>query len=750
MSTFKLNALQHKSIMQSGQIGKVSEYSLRNQNVLRIPPTKSYTPGDSSIEFQIDNAHFARNMSMNNIELEVEYEVITSTQLRSAGPYSYADGTGGNAWITPNLIAPDVFSRFSPYLVSPSNSALDSFIVNKSFSNIKITNGASDLLEDARTPENIDIMTCLMSQKRMEEWGIYPDFLKGKYTDKSGGDMELKRLSFAPDNESLSWNNIYAKGCSPKETLNENIFWLRNKNGHYINETQNTQFRLSSTNQWTDGRRPYESSYPAANLYATNTEDPINYINYEQPRQRLAMGGNGNNGLTYPYLCFPTPVGNENVFYTTQGVQQKNNYRVFEDLMGDIFATKYQDNADYRPLPSSQLKFVFTILPQAQLNALFKTSNTTISNVSVVIKSMKLNIRTFDWGLLNLAPSTYYVPFYKSKRDDQLLLLNPYVAPGPPSPTEVKIQTLKYNVIPEYLLFYASESIQTNKNQNQNLNLTRISTLKLAIDNDLGTALFNLSEKELKEMTAKNLGRNLENIHGLFKKQALLCGGVTEALYEYAAAETYQNMGRNVFGKFVTEGLHMADQPFLTLYLLKIGEDIRIDNSVIPCLNRPTNFNFTLTFETPYSVDANPGTQRLTNFTCIAFAPSYYIMNPDAGLIKAQEISISEEEFYQMTRNTNDKINELQIEPSNQVSYTSHNPNLMLGSGWFSVIRGALPVLSTIGSLVGRITPNSTVGKVASTVGTVSDFADSALKKFGLGVRSKKLNPKRINKKTTS
>ena len=129
-----------------------------------------------------------------------------------------------------------------------------------------------------------------------------------------------------------------------------------------------------------------------------------------------------------------------------------------------------------------------------------------------------------------------------------------------------------------------------------------------------------------------------------------------------------------------------ATKPYLDgMYLLKIGKDIRISPQMMSGLNVPTNFTFKISFSNQFNRFSGSTTCQ---FTTVAFFPAFYQISPTEGLLRTQNITVSEKEMLEMVNVTNDDIGTGKF--PNNVKYTHEYP-LMVGSGWFGALTRAVP-----------------------------------------------------------
>lgn len=650
MKSFKLTDLEKRSLIQQNEIKNIVEYDWKNLNVIRLNPTKPISAGDTNIEFQLDTSRLANNFPLNRIRMNAKIKV---TATAAASKYyqkvQYAPDTNGYLLIK----GTDNNAFYQPYLMSPSNGGLDAFVLNKAFSNIKIKNGANDLRDDKRSFSKIDLLGRFMSPEKCEKWGIYPDYEKGSYNDKISSSLEILPIKNV-DAIATTLDPLFVNKTAPRY-LEENIFWKRNTNGQYINTVSNKFTRPGQPQL--DAVTPVVA-VTGSYLRSGNALEHIYKINPQSGEKE------------YYYMCFPN-----GTYEGPTGISQEIVYDVDEDLISDITITRYSRDELFRGLPSSLLSFSFNVSPL--INQLYKTSNQNIGNISVSIESMSLDFFTYNYGLLGIQPTTYYVPFYQEQDVSQKIQVS---TTG--SVSNIVPQTIKFNKMPTYVMVYVEENLASNQNNSMNLNTIPIEEMRLTIDNDQGAALYGLNQVELEEMSVNNFGNYFANFEAMYRTkswftpiestyQSIIAGSTASSPINLTPAEMMK----------LTNAFIEPSKPFISgVYLLKIGHDIRIDPMMMPSLNRPTSFTFTLKVGQQW---AKYATANSATFHCVAFNPSYYIMNPQTGLLATKDISYTEDEMLGFVTSTNSQLTEVQKQPNNQVYDTKH-PQMMLGSGWYA------------------------------------------------------------------
>jgi len=658
MKSFNLSDIQKKSLKQQNEIKNVVEYDWKNLNVIRLKPSKTYSVGDSDIQFQLDTTRLANNYPLNRIKMNARIRV---TCTAAAGRQF---DTPGYDLATGFMIVKNANTFYQPYLMSPSNGALDAFFLNKAFSNVSVKNGANDMREDKRNFAKIDLLGRFMSEDKLSKWGIYPDYEKGSYDEKYSASFE--HLPFYSGSGTLATDRfpVYSIGSTTSD-LDKNIFWKRNTNNQYIKQVSNKV--KTSAGAFLNTITPPEAQLPLKLGLNHNSSLPQIYKINPQI---------GDGSKEYYYGCFP-----DGTFKAVNGVSQQVEFDIEEDLITDFTTTRYNKYEEFRALPSSLLNFNFTI--SSLIDQLYKTSNVNIGTVKVEILDPTLDFFTFNYGLLSIQPKQYYVPYYQENQVSEQIVVSPTTTSNPP------LQTLKFNKTPTYILLYCEENIATGQNRATNLNTLAIDSLKLTIDNDQGTALYGLNKTELEEMTLNNMGNEFANFEAMHRTNKW--ASPNEPFYKFmidafAPGSQIITMSSQQWATYLSTYVTPTRSYIEGVYLLKIGKDIRIDSRMMAGLARPTSFTFDITVDKQWAKNAIPGT---ATFKAVAFTPSYYIMDPQNGLLTTKDITYTEDELLAFITNTNREVAEKENMENKQVYDTNH-PQMMLGSGWFGGLNAML------------------------------------------------------------
>lgn len=676
---FTLNELQKKAISSASPLNPANQYDLHGLNIMRINPDGLLTSGDSQIIFTIDSSKLSGNIMINRIECEVDYKVVATGDYSSAA-VTYASG------LYPNTLGSQL-----PYLMSPANGALDSFVVNKSFSTIELSDKQTQLVQDTRTPEKIEILSRLLSDECKQDAGIYEEVAYGVYTDKAGGATELTSVA-----DFSTVQSMYARGSSPHD-IQQNVFWKRNTNKQYIEKKSNT-FKNSA-----GAVIPSVAPVSTSPWFKFNDGDGKYWFDL--------VGGSA----AYP------------------SGKQETTFTVREDLLHDILCTKYQDVQNYCGIPTTDLVLTFT--KSSILNSLYKTSNENITNISVEITGMRLNVFSFNFGLLNIPVRPTYFGFFTETAQQQVITL---------STTDEKIgqvmQQRQYNSVPQYVAIYCQEPTQSsgvNLNIQRSLTPAKVKRVVLQIDNEVDGPLYNMSIRELKQRTLKNLYDSKENVEALFRDVTLPAKGrlSNKSAFNLAVSWTTANSLATYSG--ASEGRSFLDGYFL----LRLGEDIRLPADMCVGQDRKVTLTFTIDFEKI----SNPLTGGTGDVQCvfnqIAYFPSYYKMSAEKGLLKAEKFVITEKEFSAMLERTRGALRSSR--PENVLAFSSQYP-LMVGSGFGNIwdfAKRSFPVARRVAHSIAKITrdvANEFDSELARDISEKASKAEILLRK-----------PKKVKKEKT-
>jgi len=690
MSHFLLGEIEHQALRSQKQLHEVNQYGLRAQNIIRISADGVVNPNDSQLTFTCDSSRLSGNIPLNKVQMQIEYEVVAT------GPMNPVITANNNGFNNANWA--------QGYLTSVSNGGLDALVGNKSFSSVEISNKTVQLVQDSRTPEKIDILSRLLSAENLRESGIYLDNVYGSMDQKAGGKYELTTMTM-PD---VGWDT-YLQGCNATDILERNTFWKRNTNQKYITKKPSV-FKNAA------GAVIPSVPFPAV---------PSNASPYPYALTQFVDGkDNQTNTVPVPWYDFISVAAPATSTQTTR-------FTVKEDLLHDIFVSDYQSNPVYQGLPTSDLVFKFT--KSNVLNSLYKTSNKDITNISVKIVGMQLNIFTFNYGILDIPIKDYHIPFFSETVHQENIQLS--INDKEANRNKV-LQTRQYNSVPQYLIIYNLEPTPSNgilPNLENALKPTRIEELRLQIDNETDGPLYNMNMDEIRRKTAKNLDDDEETIKAIFRHE-IQNNANTKLLADrfYTELQTGIPNAWKAVNLAATPSGTSANRSFLDgVIVLKCGEDIRLPSDVCVGQDRKISFTFTISFapvsNKNASYDAGTGLAT-TQFYQHAFFPSMYKFSPEKGLLTAERFLLRDDEFKNLVQNTNSMIRGSNYK--HNVIFQSQRP-LMVGSSFGNLLKEArskMPMLKHIADAVssgadmlGNFTGNDRIKTVGNVAKTVSD-----------------------------
>lgn len=685
--SFVLSEVEQQALRSVHDLEAVSEYGLRGMNIIRVEADGVTNPSDSQLTFTIDSSKLAGNIMLNRVQMEADVAVTASGTLYGAiTPGWTNDLRTGNA-------------GEAGFLISPANGALDALFLNKAFSAIELSNKQVQLVQDSRTPEKIDILARLLCPKHLNEAGIYLDNTYGPLNYKCAGQWQGQTLS-----DPSTGISVFGRGCS-LEDMQKCIFFKRNTNGQYI---------VKKSNVFQNSSNVVVAGLPIP-------PEPYNLF------QRLG-------GISGQYN-WDWVSGGATLSNATQTVV----YRIKEDLLHDIFVSQYQQNPVYMGLPTTDLVFTFT--KSNVINSLYKTSNQSITNITVSIRSLKLNVLTYNYGLIDMPIKDYFVPFYSEQINQQTVSLSNNQTDVDNGTNDNRImQTRQYNSVPQYFIIYAQEptsSSGTKPNLQNALKPCSIKKLRLQIDNETDGPLYNMNIDELKHRTLTNLADDPETVDALFRNEI-------QHAYEsktfgdgYNSSKNWASVNNWRWASGVSANRSQLDG----LFVLKIGKDIRLPSDMCVGQDRKVSFTFTIDFGRVQNdgASADPATNLVAcQFYQIAYFPSVYKFSPDQGLLKAERFVVSDSKFRSLVDNTNSMVRSKSMK--NHLIFNSQRP-LMVGSGFgnlLEVARMKMPFVRHI------------VKSVANLAGDIADeFEGDIARKISQGARavSKFVAPKKKSRK---
>ena len=443
----------------------------------------------------------------------------------------------------------------SPFFWNPLQSTIDTFIMSKAFyrRTFTINNSASTIVENM-TPELCDAMASTFDQQKLRDLrmehlppcGFYPMAqLCGEFI-LSQANTEVMTLGGLPPKDLK--NGVYAFGS----------YALNRNTGSYI-----TGISVTYSN--------------AANSISTSTE-------------------------IIDFLGIPVPVETASTATVYYGdLVQTITVSFNEDLVSSYFYNNYMDDKLVwnRDLPASSFNVKFDIDTGYLQRALkFNSMIYNTAGAQVFLTPSQATISNFKLGYLS-----YGVPNgLDIQQSYKLLVYQPNIYQSPTNMTytssnETWSGSQNYSSlsrIPQYLMIYANIN-QSNVNQSlipgnmfpSTLNLP-ITSLTGTFNSDSGLFTFSLTQRELLERTLKNLSQD-RYLHAQIVGENLSLNPL------YNASSTTQQYDLNPADSYVYQNVsYWASHslPTSQVYILKIGDDLRIPSNLCP--NKLVNYNLTL------------------------------------------------------------------------------------------------------------------------------------------------------------
>jgi len=625
MSTFVLNETAQHALRSVNDLSELKEYGLKGLNMVKVRPDNSIGLTDERYIFSLDSSKLAGNIPLNRIEMKARIRVTANGPISNAGQ-AY-DATA------PFMIEDSAGRNDGNYLMSAANGGLDSFVCNKMFSNIDLSDKQVQFVQESRDPSKVDIMSRLYQEENLKQSGIYLEDTYGGYDQKVGGQYELQSL-YNPTSAQAQ----YARACDPDSIMDRNRFWKQNTNNQYIRVRSNTFYADTS------GKG---AIVPAVAI------------------------------MTEPYRSL-----NKNVssFYqaSAPALSQVIDYDVVEDLCHDILVTKYQKEPVHAGIPATDIVFTFT--KSTLINSLYKTSNTDITSIKVEIVDLELKVLTFNFGILDIPVNKpYYIPFFSEIVNQETLNLSTV-----DQVIDRQTQTRQYNSVPEYIAIWCQEpssSAGILQNRSSNFTPAKVIELKLQIDNDIQTPLYNLSLDELKFRTLTNMADAGWNVDAILRKMPLNASGLQDwfgANGGVSGGAAYTAANQIVGRSAITSNRSLLDG----FFLLKVDKDIRLPANLAVGLDVKINFTWTVSFDTLSNSSYMNGNTNCV-FYSYAFFPSVYKVSAEKGLLKAVKTTMSPAEMKILADGTNSIIKTANL--PNYHMYRSTNP-ILIGSGFGQIV----------------------------------------------------------------
>lgn len=610
-----LNETMQHALRSVNSLDEVKQYGLKGLNMVTVRPDNSINSSDSQFIFTLDSSKLSGNIPLNRIEMEAQIRVTATGSIKANGSQGYQGAP---------LYGIGPAKEGRPYLMSASSGGLDSFVLNKMFSNVTLSDKQVQFVQESRDPQKIEILSRFFEQENLEQSGIYLEDTYGGFDLKAGGSTEL--LSIV---DPANARQEFLRGCDADSVLDRNRFWKQNTNNQYINLVDGSNKFFNGTTLVADG------------------------------------------ALVEPYVSLNKD-GKAYFFSSGTATSQVQDFIVKEDLCHDILVTKYQKKPIHAGIPTTDMVFTFT--KSTLIDTLYKISDTSfITDIKVEIIDLKLKVLTFNYGLLSAIPvdRPYYIPFFSEQVNQETIILS-----GTFPTNDRQTQTRQYNSVPQYIAIWCQEPSSTsgtNSNLTNSITPAKVTRLSLQIDNDVQTPLYNLSIEELKFRTLTNLADCDWNVNAMLRNMPQETVG-SQAWFPTGTVPNFATLNQLVGRCAIT-----ADRSFLDgFFLLKLDKDIRLPANLCVGMDTKISFTWTPSFDTlsnePYM---NGATTAI--FYTYAFFPSMYKVSAEKGLLKAQKLVIGSGEFEDMINNTNAMIRGPSY--SNSHSFNSQNP-ILIGSGF--------------------------------------------------------------------
>ena len=225
MSAFMLNETMQHALRSVNSLDEVKQYGLKGLNMVTVRPDNSINSSDSQFVFTLDSSKLSGNIPINRIEMEATLKVTANGAIGIT-----AQGYGGTAPFGINAVKTD-----RPYLMSASNGGLDSFVLNKMWSNVTLSDKQVQFVQESRDLMKVELLSRFFEEENLKQSGIYLEDTYGSFTQKMGGQAEM--LSVV---DPTAAKQEFLRGCGIDSILDRNRFWKQNTNTQYINVISNS------------------------------------------------------------------------------------------------------------------------------------------------------------------------------------------------------------------------------------------------------------------------------------------------------------------------------------------------------------------------------------------------------------------------------------------------------------------------------------------------------------------------------
>ncbi len=695
---FRLGDVQ-RNTLKNNKVVAALEYSLKNQNIIKVPSNQpqQITPG-SDIVFRFDKAYLASNSYLNRCKMIADVDVkltLTAASLNSQYPTYTASGTA-SAGFPAALVTKNGFDS--------RNSALEPFVINKLLTRREIDfSGKAIQSQSFLDPCEIDEISCLYNQDSLETLGIYPE----KVRANSGYMAEL--YGSAPELPSFYDN------------LQSSLVSYANQNKYLIN--QPTYKRNNNGNYY----------YIKSSVYYTSAGVEVGGFTFTRNGQSQMsgkfQGSTPANILNSAETIFrePCPI----ISLTAAGITAlgANGYQIItfaveEDLISDLFTNIYVDKPRYYAMNSSELNFRFS--QSAVPNQFFKTSNVSVNNVQVTLKSLDLQFSTFNLGTVQIPFFNYEIPFFIQTTNQ--IVSKPLLGVDGAYVGNVDFPVISYTTIPHYIKIDAFGNLNNTTGWQSITSNIAMSTLALQVDQDVGNSLQQMTMEELQRRTMANLGQWHQSWERTVRRMPVVANHI-KFLTGTTLPANYLNSQYAADATSVT-----SSAPLVPFLLLRVGTDIRLAPGLEPGMRERVNMSFKIGFNQVYS-NTNTPVVKITGYTL-----GKYIVSPVNGLLDTTEVSYSRDEWIRRVGEINSVISKQKESGTLDTWKQSYvlPDDMVLGGSWFtslaskigpamSGLKNIANVASTVASHTGMLHP------AMGTLGNVAKTAYNTIEKLGYG-----------------
>jgi hypothetical protein len=692
---FTLSEIQKNTLANNDVVASM-EYTLKNQNTIKIPSNSNPISAGSQITFRFDKSYLSSNSYLNRCKMigDIKTDISGSVGNLAANTY-VASGTASAGQGSGTFYLPSLWNRM--------NSSLKPFILNKCLSTRDIDfSGKAIQSQTFSDPSELDEISCLFNQESLEKLGIYPE--------KKWGQTGLVSEVYGSYPKVSSWydgaqSSVLAYGDSPKYLMEQPIY-KRNTNGQYLRQKSNLFYKADGITLIGG----YTYTYNGAGMITSTVQGTQAYVT-------IPFVGTFNPQIDLTVAGVAFAAGGAG---TNAAVVQSIVWTVSEDMICDLFTNIYVDKPRYFAMNSSELNLRFSQSPI--MNTFYETASrvgTGITGVTVSLTKLDLEFKTFSLGALQIPFRNFEIPFFVQTLNTQAAVLLSGVGVA-------QFPNIEYPVVPYYVKLDTYYPLSNVTGFSYLSNVLGISNITCSVGNDIGMAFQQMTMEDLQRRTMLNIGESAQNWDRCVKhlpidNAPISVGSGTALPANYLIAK----QGEQPDGVLSAA----ANLPF---FLLKIGTDVRLPLGLEPGMRSPVNFQFTFN----YIATAAPNAGSFTaTAKIVAYTPSKYIISPRSGLVNTLSISYSRDEWLKHLGDANTSLEHLNPKYINNY-VVPHG--MVLGGSWFSSLAEHMgPILSGIkraAMVVDRVSHavkdyHPSIG----VVNTISRGVHGTLSKMGYG-----------------